>query len=249
MAPKPKTRRSPKAPGRAKKPSRSAKPRTRKPKAPVTPSSPPQTPAPAPVAPAVSTSPAAEGPVTVGEGYGIRFLARLLDSIYVTILGFFSGFFGGVTLAIMEAAGWVQPGWDQNLKGFDPAILAGSLVAVFFYHWSSEWAAGTTVGKLICQMRVVMKDGRPCTFKGSLVRNLAYYLDSFFFGLVGLNSMSKSRLNQRYGDVWGKTVVVKATAEPATAKHTGLQMVMGIAIGSAFNMLFMFVTIILRSLA
>jgi hypothetical protein len=42
-----------------------------------------------------------------------------------------------------------------------------------------------------------------------LIRNAAYLLDGLFFGLVGYASMSKSPAQQRLGDVWGSTMVMK----------------------------------------
>ncbi|GEM_PF-1383726 len=227
---------------RAPKPSAKApKPRPRR----LRKTAPPEPPTARP--PSTSSAPPA-APVVSGEGFGIRFAARFLDGLYMTALGFFSGLLGGTALAIFQILGWVQPGWEENLKGFDWALLPAGFLATLLYHWSAEWIGGVTVGKWICRLRVVQQDGRPCGFKGAMIRNLAYYIDSLFFGLVGYNSMSKSRLQQRYGDLWGKTVVVKASNMPEGAKISGLHLFLAVAIGSAFNMLCMVVALVLRSL-
>lgn len=76
-------------------------------------------------------------------------------------------------------------------------------------------------------------DGRPASMKGALIRDLAFNLDVLFFGLIGYASMKKGPLRQRYGDVWGKTVVVKASVfQPQPARGFG-RMFAGILMGSA----------------
>jgi len=235
MATRPKPRRTRKAPVKGR-------PRGAR-KAPVT------EPSLAP-APTVTTSSPAESPaaITSGEGYGIRLAARILDSVYVTFLGFFSGLFGGIFLAILEATGVIQAGWEDQLKGFDWGLVLASLFAVPLYHWAAEWIAGVSVGKLVCQLRVVQQDGRPCSFRGAFFRNLGYYFDGLFFGLVGYLSMGRSPLKQRFGDAWGKTVVVKASNVPEGSKASGLHLFLAIAIGSAFNMICMVAALVLRAL-
>lgn len=56
--------------------------------------------------------------------------------------------------------------------------------------------------------------------RGAFIRSAAYYIDGLFFGLIGYSCMKVSPLNQRYGDVWGKTVVVKVTELPAESQDT-----------------------------
>lgn len=56
-----------------------------------------------------------------------------------------------------------------------------------------------------------------------LVRNLAFLIDSLFFGLVGASAMGKSPTNQRYGDQWARTLVVRVadlapSQRPSTAR-------------------------------
>ena len=229
---------TPPKPHRFKKPPvRTSKPKSRPSPKPLVAKSPV---APVPEAPA--------GKITSGEGYGIRLAARILDTFYVTFLGFFSGIFGGIILVIFQAMGLVQADWGEKLKGFNWSILLWSLLAVLLYHWAAECIGGTSMGKLICQLRVLQQDGRPCTMKGAFIRNLGYYIDGIFFGLVGLNSMNKSPLQQRYGDVWGKTVVVKALEVPVESKPSGLYLFLGIAVGSAFNILCLVIALILRAL-
>ena len=64
-----------------------------------------------------------------------------------------------------------------------------------------------------------------------MIRSLWFLVDGFFFGLVGYTSMQKSPLNQRYGDVWGHTVVVAAANVPAGSERGTLQLMGGLMLG------------------
>jgi hypothetical protein len=68
--------------------------------------------------------------------------------------------------------------------------------------------------------------------KAALIRDLAYHIDALFFGLIGYTSMQAGPLNQRYGDVWGKTVVVKTSVFQAIDGRGEWQIIGGIALGS-----------------
>lgn len=56
--------------------------------------------------------------------------------------------------------------------------------------------------------------------RGAFIRSGAFYIDGLFFGLIGYSCMKHSRLNQRYGDIWAKTVVVKVAELPAESQDT-----------------------------
>ncbi len=91
-------------------------------------------------------------------------------------------------------------------------ILAiGTFVGLLFIYTSlSEGKSGQTLGKVIAKIKVVKKDGRECTYKASLVRNLVrIFPDGLFLYLVGLISMIFSDKSQRLGDYMASTIVVK----------------------------------------
>ena len=68
---------------------------------------------------------------------------------------------------------------------------------------------GSTVGKLALSMVVVQEDGAPCGLRGAVVRELGYFVDALFFGIIGYMAMQKSIREQRHGDEWAHTVVCK----------------------------------------
>ncbi|WP_282179195.1 RDD family protein [Maribacter stanieri] len=51
------------------------------------------------------------------------------------------------------------------------------------------------------------------TFGQSFKRHLLDPIDMFFFGLVGIITIKNSELNQRLGDMWAKTVVIKSNSD------------------------------------
>ena len=51
------------------------------------------------------------------------------------------------------------------------------------------------------------------TFGQSLKRHLLDPIDMFFFGLIAIITIKNTPLNQRVGDLWAKTVVVKTKSD------------------------------------
>ena len=173
------------------------------------------------------------GSIDFGSGFWIRALARLLDLIFALVLGFFAGIFAGVILAILAVFQIIGQNWQQEISGTSSIALALSLLGSFIYEVTCEGFYGATLGKLICRLHVLSEDGNPCGLKGAIIRNLAFYIDALFFGLVAYSSMSKTPLKQRYGDRWGKTVVVQIQQLPNTSKRSGGRFLLVFAIGAS----------------
>jgi len=171
-------------------------------------------------------------PIPSGAGFGIRFGARLIDTIYGSFLGLAVGFISGIVFAILSKLGKITPEWPQLINQHPFSGFGLGILGAFLYHAFSEGIGSLTIGKLICGLRVVQMDGRPATMKGALIRDLAYHLDALFFGLIGYMSMKQGPLSQRYGDVWGKTGVVKTSVFQPRPLRNEWQMLGGIALGS-----------------
>lgn len=104
------------------------------------------------------------------------------------------------------------------------------------------------MGKLCCGIRVVNEDGRPSNLKGALIRTLAYFVDSLFFGMVAWSSMEKSPLNQRYGDKWGKTAVLKTTEIAPESQRTPDIFMLGMFFGVGCLAVIIGISLILKAL-
>jgi uncharacterized RDD family membrane protein YckC len=165
-------------------------------------------------------------------GFGIRALARIIDTIFALLVGFAAGMAGGIVIQILKITGFITTGWQHRLHEFSLTAFGLSLLGNIAYHTPCEGLHGATLGKLCCGICVVTEDGKPSTLKGALIRTLAFYIDGLFFGLVGYNSMQKSPLNQRYGDVWGKTAVFKVNEMPSESERPIIRFALGMSLGA-----------------
>jgi uncharacterized RDD family membrane protein YckC len=172
--------------------------------------------------------------ISSGAGFWIRAAARLIDVAYGTMLGFFAGVLGGIMLVMLSRAGLITPGWQHRIHGVNVAGWGLSLLGGLLYHSLTEGMYGASLGKLICQLRVATEEGRPITMKQALLRSLTYYMDALFFGIVAYTSMKESPLNQRYGDKWAHTVVVKSKDMPSGSVKGAELFVLSFLMGSVF---------------
>lgn len=156
--------------------------------------------------------------MTTGAGFGIRAAARIIDLVYAQALGFMTGIFTAFAFVFLEQMGLIAPGWQERVATTNMADWVFGLLAALLYDTVTEGMYGASLGKVLCKLRVVTEDGQRITMAKAFKRSLLYFWDSLFFGLVGYASMKKSELNQRNGDHWAKTVVVRSSDVPAGAK-------------------------------
>ncbi len=143
----------------------------------------------------------------IGKGFGVRAGAYVIDVIALWIITIMASFTIGITLGIVfMVIGRELAFAEQQWRGLD--LLIG-LVMSTLYFIVFEWLYGATPGKLILGMRVIMEDGRNCTFRAACIRALLRYIDGLLFGIPAYTSM-KEPLLQRIGDKSAKTIVVGA---------------------------------------
>lgn len=183
--------------------------------------------------PPISNSPA----ITNGAGFGIRAAARVIDTIYGLVVGLFGGVLAGIVLALLEASELVTPGWQNRMGGFQPASWFCSLLGTLIYQWLTEGVYGASLGKVSCGLRVVSEAGQAIGSIQAFKRSLAYYWDALFFGAVAYTAMKQSELNQRHGDRWAKTIVVKSRDVPAASRRGWELFVLALVIGSVLKMI------------
>ena len=179
------------------------------------------------VQPADDTIPAAEvpgpGPVSpIPElefvGFRRRAAARLIDLVVHFLIGMASG----VAIAILAyvVQGFTgrsaQTAIDRlGTGGFEGFVLG--MLGGFFYDTIMEGLHGSTVGKLIVGITVLQETAWPCTLSAAAKRSLLFFYDSLFFGLVAEHSMKQTPRQQRYGDHWADTVVVRRRSAPQSS--------------------------------
>jgi uncharacterized RDD family membrane protein YckC len=163
-------------------------------------------------------------------GLGRRFVAWVVD-------GLITGLAWVPFAETSSGDGTYSIRWD----GVDVLI---PLLITLAYFVLLEGAFGATVGKLVLGIRVRALDGTRIGFGAAAIRNLARVVDGFPYlipYLVGAIAVSRSEIDQRLGDRWGKTVVVlvgteskgaPAAAMPASPDPFGLPSPPGSATGS-----------------
>jgi uncharacterized RDD family membrane protein YckC len=167
-----------------------------------------------PFSEAGATSPAfsfggyAEEVGLAGIAFWPRAGARLLDYVLHYCITYSAGFF--FSLLVLAASGGRMPPWvmarfrHPGLFRFIPGALgyvAYNVICVSIH--------GSTLGKRLIGAVVVQESGVRCRTVPAVIRELAYFIDGLFFGLVGYFAMQGAYQEQRYGDRWARTVVAK----------------------------------------
>jgi uncharacterized RDD family membrane protein YckC len=140
---------------------------------------------------------------------GDRILAGIVD--YVIIFAFF--FYFGYSFGEPNGEG----GFTLNgLPALVPMLFWG-IMTIGLEQWF-----GATLGNLLVGLKPVSirKSPDDTTFSGtnekltfgqSFKRHLLDPIDMFFFGLIGIITIKNTDKNQRLGDIWGNTIVVKTS--------------------------------------
>ncbi len=176
--------------------------------------------------------------------FAIRGAARVLDVLVGVGLGFSVAFGAGIVLASLVRSGSLPPSAVKRLSELSLGTFGWSFLGAMAYHTLSESIGGASVGKWICGLRVYSADFSPdgtflvglrrCSVGGALVRSLALMIDTLFFASIAYFSMAGSRWQQRLGDRWGHTVVVKAKSTDLPPKSPILGMLVGLLAWGAF---------------
>ena len=132
------------------------------------------------------------------KSVGDRFVAGLID--YIIILSFLIYFVYTVGKPTDDG------GYEVNgLPAFIPILFWFIMTVVL------EQLLGATLGNIVIGIKPVSIENaniKP-TFSQSLKRHLLDPIDMFFFGLIGYILIKNTQYNQRVGDIWAKTIVVK----------------------------------------
>src|SRR5215204_3105243 len=153
---------------------------------------------------------------------GNRFLAVAIDHTlqYFAIAAVFIGFmliagFGQSQLGVFEAFEREMPNWLIAVMIFVLFVLFTGYFALFEWLWN-----GQTPGKRLFKLRVIREDGRPITLWEAIARNLLRIFDAIpgvFLPVysLGLISIFLSSRDQRFGDMFAGTVVIRERTDEA----------------------------------
>lgn len=154
---------------------------------------------------------------------GNRFLAAAIDHFlqYLSIIAIIWAALSAAGASLFNSG---EPG--QDLFADAPKWVIAVLIIFVFFIFSSyfiffEWLwNGQTPGKRLLKLRVIREDGRPITLWESVARNLLRVFDAvpgFILPIysVGLITVFLSTRDQRVGDIFAGTVVIRERTDDA----------------------------------
>jgi uncharacterized RDD family membrane protein YckC len=151
-----------------------------------------------------ATAPAIERHLSPPASLGDRLLAQVVDGLVA--LGIFV--FLGLTLA-GKFGGLTDQGFE--LTGMPALILIGVLLSVMLvYFILLEAFFGTTLGKLVAEIKVVTADGGRISIRAAIIRNLMRFIDGIGLYLVGAFTVIFTSRSVRLGDMVAGTVVLRS---------------------------------------
>ena len=117
-------------------------------------------------------------------------------------------------------------------------LFFASICGYFAYQTLCTSIYGSTLGKRLLSLSVVQDDGSLCRPRSAIIRELAFFLDSFFFGVVAYSGMKENDQHKRYGDWWANTVVVKRPKGLQEGKQGAGRFVLGLMLGIMAEVVF-----------
>jgi len=153
---------------------------------------------------------------------GNRFLAVLIDHFiqYMTLLIVAWAFIAISGVGDLDS--FERTELLAQMSKWTIALMILVLFLIFSgYFIFFEWLwNGQTPGKRLMRLRVIREDGRPITLWEAVARNLLRIFDAapgFFFPIysLGLVSIFLSNRDQRFGDMFAGTVVIRERTDEA----------------------------------
>ena len=130
---------------------------------------------------------------------GDRLIALMFDRIVVFSI-------------VLVVSAWAMDHWKgytfTSIVWGAAAIAGGLILAVFLYHFISEAAFMTTLGKAAMGLHLGLEGSRG-RMAGTAIRNALRIIDGLGFYLVGFLFATFTNRRQRVGDLLGKTVVLE----------------------------------------
>jgi uncharacterized RDD family membrane protein YckC len=165
-----------------------------------------------------------------GVTFWPRFLARFIDFLVHYFTAMLAGFLFALILA--AAAGGRPPAWVlHRFSGTHFVSFVAAILGLFAYNVICTSVHGSTLGKLVLSMQVIQNDGPPCRPKSAIIRELGFFVDAMFFGVIGYFAMREDPEQKRHGDEWADTIVSKRAQVPSISKRSGTQFALGFLLG------------------
>jgi uncharacterized RDD family membrane protein YckC len=181
-----------------------------------------------------------------GVSFWPRVAARAIDLVIHYALGLIAGILFAVLLRL-AAGGPVPPAVLLRVYRTSFVLLFASLLGFFAYQVICTSVSGRSLGKLLLSMQGVQDDGTPCRLKGAFIRELGYFVDALFFGIIGYAAMKDDPQHKRHGDDWAGTMVCRRADLPASTRQDGsMKFLLGFMLGAFADIALMTLGILIQ---
>lgn len=180
-----------------------------------------------------------------GVTFWPRLSARLLDIALHYGIGYLAGLLFAFML-IIASGGHPAPWIARRLAHSRFPSIVGGVLGLACYHVICTAISGSTIGKLIFGMQVIQDDGSPCRLKSAVIRELGYFVDALFFGVVAYFAMQDDPEQKRVGDGWADTIVVKRGVVPLGSRQGAMRFVLGLMLGVIADIAFLMMGLLVQ---
>jgi uncharacterized RDD family membrane protein YckC len=171
-----------------------------------------------------------------GQPFWPRAVARIVDYILLNRVVAWMA----VSLfrfLLTTAAGGRPPLWIlARFSQHRLPLFFTSLCGYFAYQTICTIIHGSTLGKRLLSLQVVQDDGSRCRPRSAIIRELAFFVDSFFFGVIGYTAMQGNDQHKRHGDWWADTIVRKIAKGSYESRREAGRFMLGFAMGVMADM-------------
>ena len=181
----------------------------------------------------------------IGAGFWVRGLARIIDITFHNVIIIIAAIILIISTAFMPILGITsnkaieiisKPEWYNYL-------FIGT--GMFLYQSIMVGSYGASLGKRFLGLVVLKTNGKQCTLPAALGRSLAFYIDSLFFGIVAYSEM-KPPYQQRFGDKWFDTYVVKKSSVSKEILQSNSKFILMLLIATFVDIAIFYISLMLQ---
>jgi uncharacterized RDD family membrane protein YckC len=174
-----------------------------------------------------------------GVSFWPRAVARIFDYAFLNLLvARLAGWL--FRFVLTTAAGGRPPAWVLiRLSQHRFPLFFMSFGGYFAYQTICTTVYGSSVGKSLLSLQVVQDDASACRLRSAIIRELGFFVDSFFFGIIGYTAMQGNDQHRRHGDWWANTIVRKIPKEQRGDRQLALRFLLGLTFGVMASIVFL----------
>jgi len=135
-------------------------------------------------------------------GFGRRFLAIIVDGVFIFFVSLLITFVIGIGAIVL---GWYTP--TTNWPWSTLTAILNLVVSLIYYNGKWVQSSGQTFGKLLLGIRIINWDGSPLTTGKMLLRYFGYIVSAFFASL-GFIWVAVDKKRRGWHDLIAGTYVV-----------------------------------------